>query len=382
MIEFKQKEFWIGPALTVGTGLLGMGQASAQAKESEEQAEKTQELLRNQNKKLEKIAKEAKNSPEAAGQAAQVLQQKAYALPIALARTLVKGRQLAQAAMNTEAGKVVTEVGKAGKDAFGKGLVRNTVGGVGMGVAAYGAGKYIQKDMKKEGLEVDENGNLGQKSYAIPMALARTLVKGRQIAEPLLKSGKDIVSNNPKTMSAMKVGAGGLATGAAFVGVPTVLGYHADKKQTKDQIDATQKQFAFVPTALLNFGKGMAQKEIVKNPGKTLLGFGSSLASFGAMGRESVGKFATNMMNSNNQTVQKMGKALLSKDSAGNLIKGTGKYEGQYMANKKAMAGAIGAGALATKATWDAGEKITNKIGRTVDPEAYKYQDSKNQQIQ
>ena len=38
-----------------------------------------------------------------------------------------------------------------------------------MGVAAYGAGKLIQRDMKKEGMDVDEDGNLYQKSYAVPV---------------------------------------------------------------------------------------------------------------------------------------------------------------------------------------------------------------------
>ncbi len=399
MTKFKQKEFgWFLPLLTVGSTGATMVQASSQAKESEEQAEKTQELMRAQNKKLEKIAKAAKTNPNAASQAAQVLEQSQYsAIPIGAMRNIVKGKQALQA------------IGTAGKEAFGKGLARNVAGGVGMGVATYGAGKLIQRDMKKEGMDVDENGNLYQKSYAMP------------VLSTVTNAVKKWAEKNPKTSLA----AGGIGTGVGFVGAPTLLGYKADKAQMKDQIEATQKQFAVLPMSFLRgivrgkqavqgavsaakpvisnaaakgeaywkagkeaatqkkdaLVKGIQEKEIVKNPGKTLLGFGSTMTSFGVMGRESVGKFATNLMNSKSEWAQKLGKGMLSKDAAGNLIQGEGKYAGQFLANKKAMAGAIGAGALATKATWDAGEKITNKIGHKVDPDAYKYQDAKNQQV-
>ena len=399
MIRFRQKEFFWPAVLTVGATGASMVQASSQAKQTEEQAEETQELMRAQNKKLEKIAKAAKTNPDAAGQAAQVLKQGQYSVALSMGtmRNLVKSKQALQA------------IGTAGKEAFGKGLARNAAGGVGMGVAAYGAGKLIQRDMKKEGMDVDEDGNLYQKSYAVP------------VLGTITKAAGEFAKKHPKTALA----AGGLGTGVGFVGAPTLLGYKADKAQMKDQIEATQKQFAVLPMSFLRgivrgkqavqgavsaakpvisnaaakgeaywkagkeaatqkkdaLVKGIQEKEIVKNPGKTLLGFGSTMTSFGVMGRENMGKFATNLMNSKSEWAQKLGKGMLSKDAAGNLIQGEGKYAGQYLANKKAMAGAIGAGALATKATWDAGEKITNKIGHKVDPDAYKYQDAKNQQV-
>ena len=383
MIRFRQKEFFWPAVLTIGATGASMVQASSQAKQTEEQAEETQELMRAQNKKLEKIAKAAKTNPDAAGQAAQVLKQGQYSVALSMGtmRNLVKSKQALQA------------IGTAGKEAFGKGLARNAAGGVGMGVAAYGAGKLIQRDMKKEGMDVDENGNLYQKSYAVP------------VLGTITKAAGEFAKKHPKTALA----AGGLGTGVGFVGAPTLLGYKADKAQMKEQIAATQKQFAVLPMSVMrglvkgrqaiqagiqkakpvidSTSKTITEKkdalveEIVKNPGKTLLGWGSTMTSFGVMGRENVGKFATNLMNSKSEWAQKFGKGMLSKDATGKLNPGEGKYAGQYLANKKAMAGAIGAGALATKLTWDAGEKITNKIGHKVDPDAYKYQDAKNQQI-
>lgn len=388
MIRFRQKEFFWPAVLTIGATGASMVQASSQAKQTEEQAEETQELMRAQNKKLEKIAKAAKTNPDAAGQAAQVLKQGQYSVALSMGtmRNLVKSKQALQA------------IGTAGKEAFGKGLARNAAGGVGMGVAAYGAGKLIQRDMKKEGMDVDEDGNLYQKSYAVP------------VLGTITKAAGEFAKKHPKTALA----AGGLGTGVGFVGAPTLLGYKADKAQMKEQIAATQKQFAVLPMSVMRglvkgrqaiqagiqkakpvidstsktitekkdaLVEAAKKKEIVKNPGKTLLGWGSTMTSFGVMGRENVGKFATNLMNSKSEWAQKLGKGMLSKDATGKLNPGEGKYAGQFLANKKAMAGAIGAGALATKATWDAGEKITNKIGHKVDPDAYKYQDAKNQQI-
>ena len=123
MIKFRQKVFFWPAALMVGTTGLSMAQASSQAKESEEQAEETQELMRAQNKKLDKIAKAAQSNPQAAADAAQVLKQYS-AVPMGVMRTLVRGRQAlrgavaaGEKAIGPKATDAIKAVGSAGKDA-------------------------------------------------------------------------------------------------------------------------------------------------------------------------------------------------------------------------------------------------------------------------
>ena len=83
MIQYRQKEFWAGAALTVGSTLLGLKQSSDQSEQMKEQAEaqaeqmeKHDELLKEQNRKLDRIAERAKSNPEQAMAAASSLDQK------------------------------------------------------------------------------------------------------------------------------------------------------------------------------------------------------------------------------------------------------------------------------------------------------------------
>ena len=78
MIRFRQKNF-VAPLMPIlmGAGIVQSGvqmkQSAEQAEEAEKQAEETKAALDRQTKALNKIAKEAKNNPEAAQ---RIVQQK------------------------------------------------------------------------------------------------------------------------------------------------------------------------------------------------------------------------------------------------------------------------------------------------------------------
>lgn len=374
MIQFKQKEFaaFLAPlvaAATSGTGqlammggttALSMAQAHKQGKEAEEQAKQSQEqmerqneLIKRQNKQLEKLSKA---NPGAAPQAAEVMRQRerTYAF-VPQARSLLSG------IAKTEPGKMAKDVGQyvwANK----KSLAKTAGMGAGVAVAGYGANKYIQRDMKKSGMEVDQSGMLVPKQ------------KQMSLISPLTKPLKGWASKNPKLAGAGKAVGGAIGAGLAFDAVPKVLGYHADKQQAKDQIAATTRQYS----VLGNAWKSVKGAQFWKTPGKTTLGAATQASSFGMFGRKGVADFATKMKSGSSKWSQKLGDAMLAKNKDGSLMKDAA---GNYVANKKALVGAIGVGAGATKITYDTAQKGLEKLGRKVDPNAYNYQDAKNDQV-
>ena len=328
MITFKQKEFW-GLALNAGMGALTIGQGVMQGKEAEKQSEETQRLLEAQNRKLEKIAKASKENPEVGVKAAEVLRQKEYA----------------------GIGTLVKTVGSAGKAAFGK----STMGNVGMGAAVAGstylAGKYIQKDMKKNGMDLDENGNLTQKSYAAPSVI------------------KQLVGSAP--MKFVKKHAGTAAMGAAMGGLPLALQYTADKAQAKDMMAATghgeydQRQYSVISSVASSMAKGW--RTFKSHPGQSISGAVSNLASFGIGGTKNV---------------QKFGEELVKKgtENGSQAAVKAGKWIGEHKTAAN-VASIVPGAALGTLA-WDGTQKAVNKAGETIDPEAYKYKNAKEKAVQ
>ena len=67
-------------------------------------------------------------------------------------------------------GSTLMGIGRAGKAAFGSGLKSNIVSGLGIAGTTYAAGKYISHDMKKQGLDYDQNGNLVSATAPSPAA--------------------------------------------------------------------------------------------------------------------------------------------------------------------------------------------------------------------
>lgn len=384
MTKFRQKEF-IAPlaalggianaAMIGGTGI-SIIQGKKQQKEIEEQgraaqeaAEKQQELIREQNRKLERIAEKAQSNPQAVGELKDVMGQRTYAL---INPKTVKNAKL----MLGDGLKILNNH----KDH----LAGMAMTGVGVGTVNYAAGKYIQHDMKKEGLTEHMTE---QKTYAIPTkSIMEGLSKGVKFAGKTAK-------NNWKSS---------LGWGVAIGGLPTVMQYQADKQQIKDQIGATQKVYANIGS-ILNAGKAAlksipgkikgtpsaAVESIRKiptmakgtwnstkkgwntfksHPGQSILG-GISNLSFGG-GSKGVKNIANEMSQGQSEWTRKIASKMTRVDKQGNI-----------QPTKVALAASIPVGLGIMHATWNAPEKAIKKATEAVDPGAYKYQNSKNQQI-
>jgi hypothetical protein len=184
MERLKQKEFFWGTALTVGSTALMMGQGSAQSAQSEEQAAQQEEQSRKalveqrrQNELLNRIANKSGPNNNIGMKAANVLSGgNGGEKPIVRGKFYSSVLSRRDERMYAATPGMMSKIGTAAKDIYtaGKDLVANNMKGTiayaGMAsLAAYGANKYIQHDMKKEGLTVDDMGNLAykkQKSYA------------------------------------------------------------------------------------------------------------------------------------------------------------------------------------------------------------------------
>lgn len=325
MIKFREKNFFWGAALTVGgIGLTGaqMMSESSHNKEREEEAERQEKLLEDQNNLIRK--QNAKIAKLDKSQQAAVQGIKAFAA-VGGAWNALKG------------------VGSAAKTAFGKDAITNVKMAAGMAGAGYVANKWIQHDMKKSNLDVDaDTGQLVQKQYGVGSIAGK-------VAMP------------------------------AMIAAPAVIGYYADKKQAKDQMNATgqqptqgqysrpatlkgikEKQFGFLGMTWKGL-TGMEKAVAMQNKGRAASGVLSNIASFGLMGPNNTAKFASELA----------GKG--------------GKLEqaGKWMQNHQTLTnlGAAGVGVGATKLTWDAVQSGTEKGLEKLDPNAYKYQNAKNQQV-
>lgn len=341
MIKFRQKEFFWGMALNaagaIGTGLF-LKQGSDQMKQAEEQAAQAEEQNRKMTKALNKIAENAKNNPQAAQQAADVMGQKQFAqINFAkLTATLKNNKTLGNAkGLAKDVGKIVWK----GKNK----LIGGTMMGATMAGASYLTDKAIQKDMKKNGMPLE-------KTYSAGSIMKAVKGTGKVLGE------------------AAKKNKGTLITMAALGSAPMALGYSAEKAQYKDQMALTQRNYAVpgvmaVKRLLTGASKSVRNSQIFKTPGQTILGGLSNLSGGG--GRKGVYKFGhqLNRYGSGSVWSQKAGKFIMDNP-------------------KTALAGSIPVGAAVLGATWGTGEKIVNKTARALDKDAFKYQDSKNQEIQ
>lgn len=339
MIKFRQKEFFWGMALNaagaIGTGL-SLKQGTDQMKQAEEQAAQAEEQNRKMTKALNKIAENAKNNPQAAQQAADVIGQKQFAqINFAkLTATLKNNKTLGNAkGLAKDVGKIVWK----GKNK----LIGGTMMGATMAGASYLTDKAIQKDMKKNGMPLE-------KTYSAGSIMKAVKGTGKVLGE------------------AAKKNKGTLITMAALGYAPMALGYSAEKAQYKDQMASTQRNYAVpgvmaVKRLLTGASKSVRNSQIFKTPGQTILGGLSNLSGGG--GRKGVYKFGHQLNRYGSVWSQKAGKFIMDNP-------------------KTALAGSIPVGAAVLGATWGTGEKIVNKTARALDKDAFKYQDSKNQEIQ
>ena len=352
MIKFRQKEFIAPPVLALGGRALsvagnaamigGIFQGASQMKQAEEHAAQAEEQNRKMTKALNKIAENAKNNPQVAQQAADIMGQKQFAR-INLGEVFNKKNLQNAKGLAKDVGKIIWK----GKNH----LIGGTLMGGSMAAASYATDKYIQHDMKKNNIPLE-------KTYAAPGSIMKT-VKG---------AGKvlgDAAKKNKGTIGFM----------AALGSAPTLIGYSAEKERYRDQVNATQRNYAIPGMSSMsmkrllvngrNLGRKIKNLPIIKTPGQTILGGISNISGGG--GRKGVYKFGHQLerygRHSGSEWSQKAGKFIMNNP-------------------KTALAGSIPVGAGIMAATWGAGEKMVDKTARTLDKNAFKYQDSKNEEIQ
>lgn len=358
-------------ALTGGSILQGVQQSKEQkkvAEQQEEASERQEELIKEQNRKLERIAERARSNPQAGVQAAALIQQRQYSIGgifrLARMKAAPMISKMKASPIVSQAKPLMKDIAKAGNAAFGDGIASNIATDTVMGVTGYGVGKVIQHDMKKNNLDVDENGTMYQKSYSVLSGIGTAF-------KAVNKSFTPKVVSSLKKPSTWLIGAG---IGAA----PTALGYIADKSQMEEQANATrqQRQYSAVGSIFkggLNLVKGKAikagqgvanwTKPIRTHTMQTITGTASNLASFGLAGTKNVQKFGEALSKGNSEIAR----------NAGNWIK-----------NHKTAANAISIlpGAAVAGVTFDGVSNAINKTGKIIDPGAYKYQDSKEQKVE
>lgn len=381
MERLKQKEFFWGTALTVGSTALMMGQGSAQSAQSEEQAAQQEEQSRKalveqrrQNELLNRIANKSGPNNNIGMKAANVLSGgNGGEKPIVRGKFYSSVLSRRGERMFAAAPSIMSKIGTAAKDIYGAGkdLVANNIKGTiayaGMAsLAAYGANKYIQHDMKKEGLDVDDIGNLAykkQKSYA--SSSAESVVNGA--AKGVEK--QSFLSHLKSPM--------GIGISAAFE-IPRVFDYSSEKNQLKEMVGATgrpksimqQRSYA-APTGgfmqtVRNIPKNLKGwwAGIKSHPGESITNGISFIGTAGFGGTKATQEFAGNLASgSKSESMRKFGKWMQNHKALANLT-------------TLAPSAAIGIGG------WNVAQGAGDKALRTIDPNAYKYQDAKNRQLE
>lgn len=337
MIVLRQKNFWVGLAANVAMGAMtaaGLKQGSDQMKQQEEMAEQQKRENARITKALNKVAENAKNNPAAAQQAAQVVGQKQFAI------------------VNP---KTVKNISQFGKDLGTMVLKRKntliggTLAGAGIAAAGYGADKMVQADMKKSGIPLPEK-------VARPQDQRHFAITSGSIMGGLKATGKALGT-------AAKKNKGMIALTSGMAAAPIALGYTAEKAELKDQVRATQRNFVGLGGMMSSLGKGF--KTFKAHPGKSVLGGISNISGGG--GRRGVQGFGRQL-------------EYLGKKNGSEISKKAGRWIQDN--EKTALAGSAVVGATTLGATWGAGEKYTKKALKAVDSNAYRYQDSKNQEVQ
>lgn len=363
MVIKRQKLFFAPLALlanpAVGTALTGgmLVQGGIQMKQSSDQAAEAEEQNREQTRALNRIAKAAKENPQV-GQDVLAVKQASDTSSILSTRTFAAPNSKT---LNNAIG-FAKDLGR-----FAASKKRAVLSGAVMGgtLAAGGAvvDKMIQKDIKRNNLPFLDNQNQQeQKQYS---------------TESVLNKGQDFVKRGFKATgqefkNQFKGKIGKIAT-PLFIVAPAA-GYLSEKAQYKDQLASTgQRQYSKVPNSLL------------KNSSKWFKGKGETI-------KEGWGKFKTgfnewknapvkNSMNAVGGVLGQRGDRMaeqfvdLGNKSGNAWTKKTGEFLTKH--GKTAAAGGLAVGMGIMSAGWGQGEKLTKKAIKSVDPNAYAYQESK-----
>lgn len=315
-IRLKRKLFFaIAPILTGAANAAGiasvpmlgmqMYQDNENAEAQEQQAQEQAKLLKQQNKALNNIAESAKNNPVVAMQAAQVMQ-KGYSAVTSAARN----------------------VGRFGKDvwnAWGKNWVKSGLefGLIG-GAVTYGANKWIQHDMKKEGIQMPNNTQPKQLQYS-------SSVLSKNFGEVTSTAAKESGGVLMKAAAPFMYGSEGMGALAS---------YYTQKKALKAQSSLlSQKSYSFKEGVKnLVYGVGLGNSETIKDTGF---------------------KWASN--------------------SKSSISRSLGKF---MMAHPKGVARAgIPIGLVGMSAVFGATDKLSRKPFEMVDNNAFAWSKSQNEQI-
>lgn len=375
MIKFKQKIFFLPLLLNgalAGSSIMSYEEQKKSDEQNEENAERQADLLKEQNRRLEKISEKVRDNPNMAKDiqgimqpngAPQTVKEKFYgAAAILNPRTLRNIRLMA-----SDAGKIIMNH----KDK----IAGMAVTGAAMGAATYGANKYIQHDMKENRIEGLMMGQAQQQAQQRAQE-QQMQQRGYSVLTGISKVGNyagKIINKNKKSAALWGLG---------FGAVPMVMSYKADKKAALDQIEENQpqpqypqqRQYASIGGILTGIKGGLGNmkagfKTLKSHPVQSILGGMSNFTMGG--GKEGVKSVAGEFLHGKSKYTRAIGRAMTTVDK-----------NGVVQPSKWALAASIPVGLGVMKAGWGLPQKAVESTTRAVDPDAYKYQDAKNQQVQ
>ena len=385
MIRYRQKIFFLPLLINgalVGSSIYGIKQQKDSDKQSAEESDRQAELMKEQNRRLENIAEKVSTNPSAVGEIPGVMQNQPHEkfYGIINPNTIKNGKLFFK-----------DMVGLANRN---KGKVAGLfVSGLGMGGAGYVANKYIQHDLKRNGMEGVMTGQLPpdqeqnqQRSYAVTAGSVLTGIKKGA------KFGAESLKKNWKQSALWGLG---------LTAVPAVMQYHSDKRAVMDQMNNTQgppqeRQYG-VSSAMrlfrINAAPTVAKAgKLFKGAGNSIKGIGTSIkngaktfwshplqSTLGGIsnfsmggGKEGVKAVAEDLKaNGKSSWTQAIAKKMTFRDKAGKI-----------QPTKLALAASIPIGMGMMKVGWDGGQKAVEKTTRALDPNAYKYQDYKEKQAE
>lgn len=391
MAILKQKEFWVGTAVTVGATALGlkqgseqMAQAEEQAKQAEEQQKKASEDMKKQTDAIKQqtkvYEKMAKQNPIMAQSVANMQQPQSVAYSD-IENNMKKFRQKDFGNPSIWTWENIKGAAKGlGKAAWNRKGVVIGAGTMGMAMAgtSYLVNKGIEMDMKKNGIPIPQTPPQPQQQQYSNLG-------GSIMQKEFFEFTKDRLKSEAKTIgSEFKKGIKGnfgLVGGGLnlLFEAPTAIQYMAERKQLIAQARASQagamkgmspvarQQIKPVSYPLQSAQNNIAQKQysfwgsLVKHPVKKLLNTVSVMSGGGGM--HGVRGVVRDFRQSGNPILQ----------NAGEWIK---KHP------KTALVGSIGIGGTAFSAGMSAGESLIKKPLESIDKNAYAYSKSKEQPVE
>ena len=399
MIVFREKVFVapliaaLGGKLATGTMVVGTGASVVQgSKANKAQQEANQQMAEQQQRQAKQILAEEKKRTEAYKEALKsgnitaptqqtfsiTLKRKTFANPVVNLSNKVAGSGVWKRVAGTKTyknirgfGKDLYEVGKK------RGSAQKIADGLAMGATMAGGGylvdKAIQADMKKNGMPVDtpqkqekskakkvKSAILGGGTALAGAAGTLFMARKGKLTTANLKKGAGMVGKGFKNQFRIKdptTGKKSILGPVLTVGLPAMTGvsYLAQKKQMKDQVEQSERQYS-IPL-LRNLGKN------IKKAGGKVIDAPAALFGFGKKGRQELSnQLLSTGINSGNPITKKVAK---------------------YVNPKRAIPGTIvgiGIGSVAFK-PFEIGDKAVRKPLEAVDKKAYGYEKQQNQAI-